>query len=68
MKTYSVSRGSTLLFAFALLVPLCACSNAPSKSAGRGEVTLALVKQNEYVKTLDSMRGKVVVVDVWGEF
>ena len=32
------------------------------------EVTLQVVKQKGYLQTLEGLRGKVVVVDVWGEF
>jgi hypothetical protein len=54
-------RVATTAFAFALLAPLAACSDPP-------DVKLEIVKKDELAKRLAALKGKVVVMDVWGEF
>ncbi len=58
-------RFTTSVFAFGLLVPLAACSDAPD---GPGEVKLDVVKKDDLAQRLAALKGKVVVMDVWGEF
>lgn len=68
-------RFTPLLFAAgAGLLLGCANGGAPppppeSKAAAApSEVKLAVVKHKQFVEELKKQRGKVVVVDVWGEF
>ena len=40
----------------------------PPKAPEQAEVNLAIVKQKDYLKTMEGFRGKVVLVDVWADF
>jgi hypothetical protein len=42
--------------------------SAVARPAREGVVELKVVKYNGLVEALRSQRGKVVVVDIWGEF
>jgi hypothetical protein len=57
-----------LLSALISLASACEHSATPADGDGDDKVKLAVVKQKEFVKILESTRGKVVLVDVWGEF
>jgi hypothetical protein len=47
-----------------MLLAAAACDKVPA----RNDVKLEVVKQSGYLKVLEGLRGKVVVVDIWGEF
>ena len=53
------------LLAFGMLLPFAACEDTQQAN---GEVKLEVVKREELAKRLEAFRGKVVVLDVWGEF
>jgi hypothetical protein len=57
----------------ALLVAVCACDHAsttaPAPAGGEdSDVKLTIAKRKDLSGALEAARGKVVVVDVWGEF
>ena len=56
---------SSSLLAFGSLLALSACEDAQQAS---GDVKLEVVKREELAKRLEAFRGKIVVLDVWGEF
>jgi hypothetical protein len=55
-----------------LLLPVFACNQAGDGNGQTGEanseVKLNVVKHTEVVKALEAARGKVVLIDLWGEF
>ena len=53
------------LFAFGSLLALSACGDTQQTP---GDVKLEVVKRQDLDKRLEAFRGKVVVLDVWGEF
>ena len=53
------------LLALGSLLALSACEDTQQAS---GEVKLEVVKRQDLDKRLEAFRGKVVVLDVWGEF
>ena len=58
-------RFAPSLLAFGMLLPFAACDDSQQAD---GEVKLHVVKRQELSKRLEAFRGKVVVLDVWGEF
>jgi thiol-disulfide isomerase/thioredoxin len=51
-----------------VLAGLALAVTGAEPQTGPAEVTLQVVKHKDYLRTMDSLKGKVVVVDIWGEF
>jgi hypothetical protein len=62
-----LSRSSPLVGFAVLWAGLVAtgCADGPAPS---GEVKVAVVKHKQVLEALGKQRGKIVVIDVWGEF
>ncbi|HYV35435.1 MAG TPA: hypothetical protein VE988_07015 [Gemmataceae bacterium] len=57
-----------LAVGFTLMFSACDKTTAPASKPNAASVTLQVVKQEGYLSALKSLRGKIVVVDLWGEF
>jgi len=63
-----VAGAAALAAVLAVLVAGCTSDSGGKKSDAASEVTLQAVKIKDFEKARESHRGKVVLVDVWGEF